>query len=314
MQHLFQSYIMQSWCSLVLDRWLWTKALHWVQRRSEDNHMQNRSLCCWISRFYPSKSQKLWRRIHPMPPTLLAKGNGNQPNPNLCKNEGQTLVPDVWHKENVPPTMPHFATLRIIAIWTSHSKSKLCQICEETGNRCLDDTDSRAIIATVPSRCQGCLVLQKPVIQSVFCQSNWIGTIENRDSALDSVAHQREMQGYAGNFSIWQEMAQLKNEFGRVDGAETPGGGVTTFRAGIHFVPGYLQHFKYLNLYSVLDTWIFTEYLNASLQEARWPQWNRWVPNWVHVQSYEHVEIANVQPRQWHGPCPLRRAPCQGWK
>ena len=74
-------------------------AKHWVQRRSEDNHMQNRSLCCWISRFYPSKSQKLWRRIHPMQPTWLAKGNG------------------VWDKENVTPTMPHFATLRIIAIY-----------------------------------------------------------------------------------------------------------------------------------------------------------------------------------------------------
>ena len=110
-------YFDAEYCSLVLDRWLWTKALDWVQRRSEDNHMQNRSLWCWISRFYPSKSQKLWRRIHPMPPTLLAKGNGNEPNPNLCKNEGQTLVPDVWHKENVTPTMPHFATLRIIAIY-----------------------------------------------------------------------------------------------------------------------------------------------------------------------------------------------------
>ena len=141
---------------------------------------------CGVESFYPSKSQKLWRRIHPMPPTAtnqtqICAKTRDKPSFQTCDTRRMSRLPCpiLQHCESLPYE-------RVIASLSSTRSVK------KTGNRCLDDTDSRAIIAIVPSRCQGCLVgpgLQKPVIQSVFCQSNWIGTIENSwDSALKALA------------------------------------------------------------------------------------------------------------------------------
>ena len=114
MPHLFWCWILQS-CARPLD----CGQRHWIECSGGVKTTTCKIVPCGVeSRDSTLQSLKSFEGVFiQCRQHCSRKGTATNQTQICAKMKGKTLVPDVWHKENVTPTMPHFATLRIIAIY-----------------------------------------------------------------------------------------------------------------------------------------------------------------------------------------------------